>query len=87
MFWKPISAVRKAAQVPYIGPNKRQKYSYICNRCGGTFSAKEINIHHTIPCGTLTRAEDLPGFVTRLFCEKDQLECICLNCHDKAHLK
>jgi hypothetical protein len=26
IYWKPISQVRKEAQVPYKGPNKRRKY-------------------------------------------------------------
>jgi hypothetical protein len=87
LYWKPISQVRKEAQVPYKGPNKRRKYSYICSKCGKEYPATEINVHHKIECGTLKSFEDLPGFVERLFCEKELLCVLCKTCHDKEHGK
>jgi hypothetical protein len=85
IYWKPISVVRNEAKVQYRGPNKRQKYAYVCSSCKGEFSAKEINVHHLIECGTLKSFEDLPGFVERLFCEKEFLAVLCKKCHDKEH--
>lgn len=85
MFWLPIIQRKNDARVPYKGPNKKRKYSYICEGCGKEFSAKQVNVHHTIPAGELNKPEDLPGFVTRLFCEKDKLKLLCEKCHDKEH--
>jgi len=87
IYWKPISQVRKEAQVLYKGPNKRRKYSYICSSCKKEYPATEINVHHKIECGSLKSFEDLPGFVERLFCEKESLCVLCKTCHDKEHEK
>jgi hypothetical protein len=87
LYWKPIYQVKKEAQVPYIGPNKRRKYSYVCSICKNEFQSTEINVHHTIECGSLKSFEDLPGFVERLFVEKEFLAVVCKNCHDNEHKK
>lgn len=87
MYWKPIQQVRKEAQVPYKGTNKRRKFSYVCGVCKGEFDAKNINIHHKVDCGSLKSFEDLSGFAERLFCEKEHLIAICSSCHDKEHKK
>jgi Zn finger protein HypA/HybF involved in hydrogenase expression len=68
---------------PYKGPNKRQKFEYQCNTCKRWFPDKKINVDHIIPAGSLQSAGDLPGFVERLFCEKDNLQVLCSSCHDK----
>ena len=87
IYWKPISQVRKEAQVPYKGANKRRKYSYICSFCKKEYPSTEINVHHKIECGSLKTFDDLPGFVKRLFCEKESLCVLCKTCHDKEHQK
>ena len=81
-FWKPITQCKLAARRPYKGPNKRQKFEYECNVCGKWFPEKKINIDHIQPAGSLRCANDLPGFVERLFCEIDNLQCICEKCHN-----
>lgn len=81
-WWKPIAEAKRRARRHYIGPNKRQKIAYECNSCKKLFMDKEVSIDHIIPVGTLKCAEDLPGFVTRLFCEADGLQCLCTSCHD-----
>ena len=35
-----------------------------------------------MPAGTLTCGGDLPGFIERLFCEVDNLQVLCTDCHD-----
>jgi len=83
--WKPIQEVKKAAKVPYVGENKRRKFSYKCEDCGELFSDKEVAVHHKIQAGSLKSFEDLPGFCERLFVEKHGLILLCDGCHDKAH--
>ena len=82
-WWKPIAECKAKAKRKYSGPNKRQKFEYQCNQCKGWFSDKNINVDHIIPAGTLTNANDLPGFVERLFCEVDNLQVLCTSCHNK----
>jgi 5-methylcytosine-specific restriction endonuclease McrA len=71
------------ARRPYTGPLKRQKYEYQCNSCSKWFPEKQINVDHIIGAGSLNCAADLPGFVERLFCEQDNLQVLCTECHDK----
>lgn len=82
-WWKPITQCKLKARRPYKGPNKRQKFEYQCNQCKNYFPDKKINVDHIIPAGSLQCANDLPGFVERLFCEIDNLQVLCSSCHDK----
>lgn len=82
-YWKPISMCRLQARRKYEGTNKKQKYEYQCAWCKKWFSINDINVDHIQPVGNLTCAEDLPGFVERLFCEVNNLQCMCTKCHDK----
>ncbi len=81
-WWKPITQCKMDARRPYKGANKRQKFEYLCAHCSKWFPEKKINIDHIIPAGSLNCPEDLPGFVDRLFCEVDNLQCLCESCHD-----
>lgn len=79
--WPPNYAARKDARMPYAGPNKLQKWQYKCAICGGWFMQKQTQLDHKIECGSLRAFDDLPGFVERLFCEKDGLQVVCKACH------
>ena len=81
-WWKPLAECKKRAKRSYVGPNKRRKIAYECNHCKKLFLSEEITVDHIIQAGTLKCAEDLPGFVTRLFCEVDGLQCLCNDCHN-----
>jgi 5-methylcytosine-specific restriction endonuclease McrA len=70
------------ARRAYKGPNKRQKFEYQCALCQNWFAEKNINVDHISPAGSLNSAQDLPGFVERLFCEQDNLQVLCTACHD-----
>lgn len=87
MYWKPIAQARKEAQVPYKGPNKRRKYSYVCADCHGEFAANKVTVHHKDECGQLNSFADLAIFAEKLFCEKDGLVVLCSKCHDIRHGK
>jgi hypothetical protein len=86
-WWYPITIAKNKAKQVYNGPNKRQKFEYLCSHCLQCFPEKDVNVHHKIECGSLTCADDLPGFVERLFCEEPGLEVVCNKCHDKIHKK
>jgi 5-methylcytosine-specific restriction endonuclease McrA len=82
-WWKPIVQCKMAARRDYKGPLKRQKYEYQCNECKEWFPEKKINIDHIIPAGSLNCSADVGPFIERLFCEVDNLQCLCEKCHDK----
>ena len=81
-WWKPITQCKMKSRRVYKGPNKRQKFEYQCKQCLRWFPDKQINVDHIIPAGTLRCANDLPGFVERLFCEEGHLQVLCSGCHD-----
>ena len=81
-WWKPITQTKMNARRAYKGPNKRQKFEYQCVHCTKWFPEKKINVDHICPAGSLNCAQDLPGFVERLFCESDNLQVLCEACHD-----
>jgi 5-methylcytosine-specific restriction endonuclease McrA len=81
-WWKPITQTKMAARRAYKGPNKKQRFEYQCAECLNYFPDKKVNVDHKIPAGTLRCADDLPGFVERLFCEADNLQVLCSACHD-----
>ncbi len=80
-WWKPISECKAANKRKYTGINKRQKFEYQCFECKNWFAEKQIAVDHIIPAGSLNNANDLPGFVNRLFCEIDNLQILCDDCH------
>ena len=82
-WWKPITQCKQNAKRPYKGINKRQKFEYQCNKCKKWFPDKQINIDHISPAGELNKADDLPGFVERLFVEESGLQGLCQNCHNE----
>ena len=43
-WWKPITECKMKARRAYKGPNKRQKFEYLCNSCKTWFPEKQINV-------------------------------------------
>jgi len=74
---------------------------YNCEVCGkGDFKApKEFQVDHISPVGGTPGTRDTPKwwswdiYINRLFCDADQMQGICTNCHicktvkDKANIK
>jgi len=52
---------------------------YKCSVCNELFSAKEIQIDHIEPAGSLIGSVD--AFVERLFCPSEKLRAVCRPCH------
>jgi len=86
-WWKPISVCKLNARRDFKGVSRRQKYEYQCKKCKTWTTEKNINVDHIIGAGALNCAQDLPGFVERLFCEQDNLQVLCVSCHDAKTLK
>ena len=79
--WAPIYQCLNAAKRPSKNPNKRLKWEAQCNECQGWFPLAKITIDHIEPAGSLRCFEDLAGFAKRLFCEREGLQALCLDCH------
>lgn len=67
-------------------PNPRGKgpdiFACDCAVCGKTFPMKECQVDHKIPAGSLTKLEDIAGFVQRLLCVGiDDLQIACKLCN------
>ena len=54
---------------------------YECAICHELFKAKEVQVDHIEPAGSLKCYDDLPKFVERMFCESDNLQVLCKPCH------
>ena len=57
---------------------------FLCNECGHDFPQKQIEVDHKIPIGTEKTWDE---FIDRLFCERDNLQVLCRECHKQKSLK
>ncbi len=81
--WKPIYDCLNEAKRPSKSKNKRLKWEYQCAQCKKWKARTDVTVDHITPCGSLNSLEDLPMFVKTLFCETDNLQCLCDACHNK----
>lgn len=58
-----------------------RRYEYQCAACKKYYPNSQTQVDHIIPAGSLKTFDDLPGFVERLFCEPDNLQVLCSQCH------
>ena len=79
-WWLPRLNALKKARRSSQSSNKRLKWEFLCFKCKDWFPQTEVEIHHMVEAGSLKKAEDLPGFVERLFAEEGW-ECVCKGCH------
>lgn len=61
----------------------KHKYEYQCAACEQWFMDKEVQVDHITPAGSLKDYKDLPGFTKRLFCEPEDLQILCIPCHQQ----
>lgn len=83
-FWKPIQECKQLHKRKSQSSNKKLKFEYQCSECKEWFPEKEIDVDHIVPAGSLNKAEDLPQFVEKLFCEVVNLQLLCKK---KCHLE
>lgn len=81
--WPPRAQALELARRSYKGPNKLQKWEYICKICGEWFKLKEVVVdHYPKPAGSILSVEDIGPFANNLYCEVDNLRVLCSPCHD-----
>jgi len=71
--WGPKYEAKEAARVAYN--------TYECASCGGWFGARQVEVDHIEPAGSLRCFDDLPSFAERMFCEVDGFQVLCKECH------
>ena len=71
--WGPKHEAKRLARV--------SRGQYKCAACDGIFPNGEVEVDHRVPCGSLKRYDDLPGFVERMFCEVQGFQVLCKDCH------
>lgn len=88
-YWKPMTEALKKASRP--SQNKKRpalKTEYQCAMCLKWFDRKSVEVNHIIPCGSLSKYEDIVPFVKRLTEENiDLYNVLCKPCHKKETKK
>ena len=57
---------------------------YRCQRCGKSFSAKDVQVDHidpVIPIGTPAYSMSWDTLVGRIYCDTNNLQVLCTGCH------
>lgn len=73
--WPPRNEALRKARV--------SRGKYCCNICKGSFSIKEINRDHVVPCVPLSGWDSFDGYISRLFCNEAGFQVLCEKCHDE----
>jgi hypothetical protein len=87
--WRPIYGTlndhrRPATREDRVKWGNRITWTYQCCECSEWKPKKVVQVDHEPPAGSLTCAEDLPGFVERLFVERGpNLRVMCKPCHTR----
>ena len=62
--------------------NKRVKRVGRCALTGDIYPASKLVVDHIEPAGTLKSWDDLPHFIEKLLCSKENLQLVCKEAHD-----
>jgi 5-methylcytosine-specific restriction endonuclease McrA len=79
MYWIPMQNVLKKAGLKLKGD---RSIKYQCSNCSFFHNRKDVEINHKIPCGSLSKYEDIIPFIEKLTTEdEDHFEILCNSCH------
>lgn len=59
----------------------RMAKHYKCNSCSGEFPLKEVQVNHILPVVPVEGFSTWDDVISRMFCEQDGLEVLCVPCH------
>lgn len=82
--WPPKYETLKAAQTEKKINKKsgRLAQHFLCGCCGGEFTSKDVQVDHIKPVVDPTKGfKSWDSFVENLFCESNNLQVLCLDCH------
>jgi len=60
---------------------------YKCNSCKKEFPAKEVQVDHVIPIVPVTGFTSWDEVVDNMFCEAENLQVLCTECHGVKSLR
>ena len=60
---------------------------YKCNSCKKEFPAKEVQVDHVIPIVPVTGFTSWDEVVDNMFCEAENLQVLCTECHSVKSLR
>jgi hypothetical protein len=83
---KKHAAIQERAERVQL-ENGRHKTLIRCCGCNGLFLHAQVHAHHLKPVGTLESSsrEDVEAYMRRMFCHKNDIQPLCVECHNKAH--
>lgn len=77
--------INEIKEVYYITSKKGKQLKRVkfkCMICGKTdLKRTEVELDHKVPCVDSSGFEDMGTFLDRLFCEKENFQLICVECH------
>lgn len=83
-FWPPINECRNRAKVKvedgfFKNGNPKYKIMYKCEKCGAIVD--KIQVDHKREVGSFVQHGSWDKYIAALFCEIDNLQSLCENCH------
>lgn len=75
---------KQRKQIPNPNPrgNKPTVFGFTCELCKKDYTLKEGQVDHIVPAGSLTKTEDIQGFVERLlYVREEDLRLVCKGCN------
>lgn len=83
------SVLRRASRMWYANKEVEAKHRvsrgvYFCGICGGHFKKKDMEKDHINPVvNTEGKKADMNTFVENLFCDTENMQMLCIPCHDQ----
>lgn len=81
-YWKPCLAVLEATKRPSESGNKRIKFEYQCQSCGGWYQRKLVQVDHVIPCGGINSYDKIVPWLLKAHVEEG-FQVLCKECHKR----
>lgn len=60
---------------------------FLCKECAKDFPAKDVQVDHVIPIVSSSGFTTWDSFIENLYCGKDNLQVLCVECHNKKTKK
>jgi 5-methylcytosine-specific restriction endonuclease McrA len=83
------SALCKQVRINAVDPNNKGPRGgklFICKHCGTSHAQKNTNVDHdvpVIPLNSSAQEMSLDVIVDRMWCDMNNLQVLCKECHDK----
>ena len=83
--WPPkYEALRRANVGERLDPaTGKESFRYKCAGCANVFKQKDVQVDHIEPVvSTIEGFTDWNEYIMRMFCEVDNLQVLCSDCHN-----